>query len=118
MSSTCRPRGRKGAGQVDLHQCAVDQVLELCAAELRRGPSRAGTRRLGHLGQGHTALGAAGAEPRILIEQAGAAARAVEEVLVQLNPEVAQRVGRVVGVGDALFAGDLCATVSSEARMT
>ena len=64
-------------------------------------------------------LGALGAEPRVLAEHPVAAALAVEQVLIELQPDVAQGVGRVVGVGDPLLAPDrAAASVSSVARMT
>ena len=110
-SSCCLPVGWQRPGQVDAHDGPVHGVGQ------RRGGSGAPRarpgldahrrrRRLTHSEESHRHLGALGAEPRILAEDAEAAALAVEQILLELQPDVAESVGRVVGVGDALFAAN------------
>ena len=67
-------------------------------------PRAAGTAGCAHLEQAHGHLGALGAEPRVLAEDPEAAALAVEQVLVELEPHVAEGVRRVVRVADPLLA--------------
>jgi hypothetical protein len=95
--------GRERPGQIDPHDRAIHQVWQ--RRRRRRLPSsRRGDRRLAHLEQAHRHLGPLGAEPRVLPEHPVPAALVVEQVLIELQPHVAERVGRVVGVGDPLLA--------------
>ena len=118
-SSSCLPLG--GSGRARSIRITVPLTMYGSGGRGRApaSPRAAGHGRLADLEQADRHLGALGAEPRVLAEHPEAAALAVEQVLVELQPDVAQRVGRVVGVGDPLLAADRAAwPVSSVARMT
>jgi hypothetical protein len=91
--------------QVHPHDGAVYYVRELGCGR-SRSPRAGGKCRLCHSLQRDATLRAASAEPGILVEQARAPAAAVEKVLVQLKPQKAERIARVVGVGNPFLPCD------------
>ncbi len=100
-----RVTAAEGCGEVDAHQGAVDHVGQRLAPGVGHpGDAVAAVEALQVLQTPHLVIGDAvrfrqGAGPRIHRV-------AAEAVLVELQPEIPQGVGRTVGVGDGFAAGD------------
>ncbi len=92
-------------GEVHPHDGAVHQIVEL-GRGARGTAARGRGRGLRHLEDPYATFRTARPEPAPGIEDPGAPSLAVERVLLEVQPQVAEGIRRVVGVGNPLLAPD------------